>query len=189
MIAWWYDGDDRVAWCTSYWMLSSPPHTHPPTHPPYPPCVSLSTYDEMRKLQLEIAWWLRDDMMVMIEWHDVRRTECYDPPHPPTPPRTRPAYLCQRMMKCVSSRLHDDGMMIAWWNDGDDMIACQRMMKCVWWKWARLHGRFSGRQPKTTKPEQHLGMHVEIISSSFKGIMPSNLETWTRCHLRSWRRV
>ena len=95
-----------------------------------------------------MAWWLRDDMMVMIEWHDVRRTECYHPPHPPTPPRTLPAYLCQRMMKCVSSRLHDDGMMIAWWNDGDDMIACQRMMKCVWWKWARLHGRFSGRQHK-----------------------------------------
>ena len=47
------------------------PPTHPPTHPPhpYPPCVSLSTYDEVRKLVN--AWWLHDDMPPPI-WRSAR---------------------------------------------------------------------------------------------------------------------
>ena len=151
---------NEACWLECQWVPVAPlPHTSvhviiPSTHPRRisvnvwwndMKCVCSRLHDD----GMMIAWWNDgDDMMVMIEWHDVRRTECYHPPHPPTPPpvspRTLPAYLCQRMMKCVSSRLHDDGIMIAWWNDGDDMIACQRMMK----KWARLHGRFSGRQHK-----------------------------------------
>ena len=52
----------------------------------YPPCASLSTYDEVHKLV--IAWWY----MVVIDWHDVCRTKCYYPPtHPPQYEEVGPA--------------------------------------------------------------------------------------------------
>ena len=69
------------------------PPTHPPT--PYPPCVSLSMYDEMRKL--EIAWWWHDERDMMYVVPNV----IIPPPYPP----------------CVSLSMYDEmrKLEIEWW--------------------------------------------------------------------------
>ena len=88
MNAWWNGDDHQLTRCVLYRRSLS---HYPPNHPTNPPYHTLHAYvweriwtnDEVREKWV-MARWMRDEIAMIIDWHDVYCTERHYPPtHPP----------------------------------------------------------------------------------------------------------